>query len=70
MFTLKDLNLRHRSILEFLKDYDMSILYHQGKANVVFDVLSRLPMSSTTHVEEEKKELLKYVHRLHDYEFA
>ncbi|KAH0712650.1 hypothetical protein KY289_008609 [Solanum tuberosum] len=50
--------------LELLKDYDMSILYHRGKANVVADTLSRLSMGSTTHVEEEKRELVKDVHRL------
>ncbi|KAH0710411.1 hypothetical protein KY284_011838 [Solanum tuberosum] len=35
-----------RRWLELLKDYDMSILYHPGKANVVSDALSRL-MDST-----------------------
>ncbi|WMV55352.1 hypothetical protein MTR67_048737, partial [Solanum verrucosum] len=33
----KDLNLRQRKWLEFLKDYDMSVHYHPGKANVVAD---------------------------------
>ena len=42
MFTLKDLNLRQRRWLEFLKDYDMSVHYHPGKAIVVADNLSRL----------------------------
>ncbi|WMV38677.1 hypothetical protein MTR67_032062, partial [Solanum verrucosum] len=37
----KELNLRQRRWLELLKDYDMSILYHPGKANVVADALSR-----------------------------
>ena len=50
--------------LELLKDYDMSILYHPGKANVVVDSLSRLSMGSTAHVEEGKRELEKDVHRL------
>ncbi|KAH0775071.1 hypothetical protein KY290_012208 [Solanum tuberosum] len=36
----------------------------EGKANVVVDALSRLSMGSTTHVEEEKRELAKDVHRL------
>ncbi|WMV14528.1 hypothetical protein MTR67_007913 [Solanum verrucosum] len=37
----KKLNLRQSKWLELLKDYDMSILYHPGKANVVADALSR-----------------------------
>ncbi|KAH0780669.1 hypothetical protein KY290_000267 [Solanum tuberosum] len=53
-----------RKWLELLKDYDMSILYHPSKANVVVDALSRLSMRSTTHFEEGKKELAKEVHRL------
>ena len=42
----------------------MCILYHPGKANVVADALSKLSMGSTSHVEEEKKELEKDVDRL------
>ncbi|KAH0715889.1 hypothetical protein KY284_008794 [Solanum tuberosum] len=61
---VKELNLRQRRWLEFLKDYDMSILYHPGKSNVVADALSRLSMGSTAHVEEENRELAKDVHRL------
>ena len=38
--------------------------YHQGKANVVADSLSRISMGSTTHIEDEKKKLAKQVHRL------
>jgi len=42
----------------------MSTLYHPGKANVVNDALSRLFMGSTTHFEEDKKELARDVYRL------
>lgn len=42
----------------------MSILYHPGKANVVVCAPNRLLMGSTAHVEEEKKEFAKEVHRL------
>ncbi|WMV40955.1 hypothetical protein MTR67_034340 [Solanum verrucosum] len=41
VLTQKELNLRQRRWLELLKDYDLSILYHPGKANVVADSLSR-----------------------------
>ena len=46
------------------KDYDMNVHYHPSKANVVYDALSRMSMGSTTHIEDEKKELAKEVHRL------
>ena len=32
VFSQRDLNLRQRRWLELLKDYDMIILYHPGKA--------------------------------------
>ena len=35
-----DLNLRQRRWLELLKDYDVTIMYHPGKANVVANALS------------------------------
>ncbi|KAK1413191.1 hypothetical protein QVD17_34962 [Tagetes erecta] len=37
----RELNMRQRRWLELVKDYDCEILYHQGKANVVADALSR-----------------------------
>ncbi|KAH0722292.1 hypothetical protein KY290_004974 [Solanum tuberosum] len=64
VFSLKDLNLFQRRWLELLRDYDMSVFYHPGKANVVADALNRLSMGSVTHVEDEKKELVREVHRL------
>ena len=41
IFTQKDLNMRQRRWLELIKDYDLDIQYHEGKANVVVDALSR-----------------------------
>ena len=64
VFTQKQLNLRQRRWSELLNDYDMSVLYHLGKANAVMDVLSRMIMRSVSHVEESKKDLVKDVHRL------
>ncbi|KAL4388441.1 hypothetical protein GQ457_09G016770 [Hibiscus cannabinus] len=40
LLTQKDLNLRQRRWMELLKDYDLVIDYHPGKANVVADALS------------------------------
>ncbi|MUG03566.1 hypothetical protein ECC01_21510 [Bacillus tequilensis] len=42
----------------------MSVHYHPGKANVVADALSRLSMGSVAHVEDERKEIVKDVHKL------
>jgi hypothetical protein len=41
IFTQKDLNLRQCRWLELIKDYDLDIQYHPGKANVVADALSQ-----------------------------
>ena len=41
LFKQRNLNLRQRRWLELLKDYDITILYHPGKANVVANALSR-----------------------------
>ncbi|WP_353805901.1 hypothetical protein, partial [Acinetobacter baumannii] len=53
-----------RRWLELLKYYDLNVHYHPCKANVVTDAFNRMSMRSITHVEDEKKELAKEVHRL------
>ena len=47
-----------------LEELYMSVLYHFGKANVVADSLNGMTMGSVSHVKEEKKELVKDIHRL------
>ena len=42
----------------------MSVHYNPGKANALADALSILSMCSVARVEEERKELVKDVHRL------
>ena len=64
VLTQKEFNLRQRRWLEFLKDNDMSVYYHLGKANVVADSLIIISMGSVYYVEKERKELVKDVHRL------
>jgi hypothetical protein len=41
IFTQLELNMRQRRWLELIKDYELEIHYHPGKANVVADTLSR-----------------------------
>jgi hypothetical protein len=41
IFTQPDLNMRKRRWLELIKDYELEVHYHLGKANVVADALSR-----------------------------
>jgi hypothetical protein len=41
IFTQADLNMRQRRWLELIKDYDLEVHYHPGKANVIADALSR-----------------------------
>ena len=41
IFTQSELNMRQRRWLELIKDYNLKVHYHLGKANVVADALSR-----------------------------
>jgi hypothetical protein len=43
----KKLNMRKRRWLELIKDYDLTIQYHHGKANVVANALSRTAVPRT-----------------------
>ncbi len=41
IFTQPELNMRQRRWLELIKDFNLEVHYHPGKANVVADALSR-----------------------------
>jgi hypothetical protein len=74
IFTQPDLNLRQRRWLELVKDYNLEIHYHPGKANVVADALSRKSYEKaapkSTQLQEEMARLNmhivphRYVHQL------
>jgi ribonuclease HI len=40
LFDQRELNMRQRRWMEYLKDFDFNLNYHPGKANVVADALS------------------------------
>ena len=49
--------------MELLKDYDITILYHPGKANVVVDTISRKAgsMGSLAHLQVSRRPLAREV---------
>ncbi|KAI3819492.1 hypothetical protein L1987_13331 [Smallanthus sonchifolius] len=73
-FSQKELNIRQRRWMEVLSDYDYEICYHEGKANVVANALSRkehekpkrvralrldLQVSLTSQIKEAQESSLK-----------
>jgi hypothetical protein len=70
IFTLLNQNLRQRRWLELLKDYDIAINYHPGKANVVADALSRRSHVSQLVVDSKPFESCKEFDKLNLRIFA
>jgi len=60
LFDQKELNMRQRRWMEFLKDYDFELHYHPGKANVVADALSRKSLHISTLMIQEMELLEKF----------
>ena len=50
--------------MELIKDYDMKLHYHPGKANVVADALSQKSYANTIVSGELPKELAEDLHEL------
>jgi len=57
IFTQSDLNLRQCRWLELIKDYDLEVHYHPGKANVVADALSHRSYANMACVSQLPKGL-------------
>jgi ribonuclease HI len=64
LFTQTELNMRRRRFLELIKDYDMEINYHPGKANVVADALSQKTYCNNLMVKEEQPALHEELEKL------
>jgi hypothetical protein len=55
IFTQSELNMRLRRWLELIKDYELEIHYHPGKANVVADALSRKSQVNMKGQKDDEK---------------
>jgi hypothetical protein len=64
IFTQKDLNLRQHRWLDLIKDYDLEIHYHPGKANLVADALSRKEHVHAAIIAQLPDELVEDFRRL------
>jgi ribonuclease HI len=66
IFTQPYLNMRQQRWLELIKDYELEVYYHPGKANIVVDALSRkahcnyLPTMRLTREESSTRVLPIY----------
>jgi len=60
LFDQKELNMRQRRWMEFLKDYDFELFYHPRKANVVVNALSKKRMHVYALMINEGKLMEKF----------
>ena len=61
ILTQRDLNMRQRRLMEYLEDYDFTLHYHPGKANVVVDTLSQKSRGVLTSVASREWQMLEGV---------
>ena len=59
IFTQRDLNMRQHKWMEFLEDYDFTLHYHPGKANVVADALSQKSRGVLVSVASQEWQMLE-----------
>ena len=65
IFTPRDLNARQRRWMETLEDFDFSLQYHPGKANVVADALSRKSRSILSGLMAYEWKMYDYISEFH-----
>ena len=61
IYAQRDLNMRQRRWMEFLEDYDFTLHYHPGKANVVTDALSRKSWGALASIASREWQMLETV---------
>ena len=61
IFTQRDLNMRQCRWMEYLEDYDFTLHYHPGKANVVADALNRKSWRVLASVASREWHMLEIV---------
>ena len=61
IFTQRYLNMRQRRWMEFLEDYDFTLHYHPGKANVVADALSQKSRGALASIASREWRIIKTV---------
>ncbi|XP_057482023.1 uncharacterized protein LOC130768950 [Actinidia eriantha] len=64
IYTQKELNLRQQRWLELIKDYNLDIQYHPGKANIVADALSQKATGKLNALLTEQRSLLREMEEL------
>lgn len=60
LFDQKELNMRQRRWMKYLKDYDFELEYDPGKANVVADALSRKCVQMSSLMVKELELIEKF----------
>ena len=61
IFTQRDLNMRQRRWMEFLEDYDITLHYHSGKANVVANALIQKSRGALASIDSREWRMVETV---------
>ena len=61
IFTQRDLNMRQRRWMEYLENYDFTLHYYPGKANVVVDALIRKSWGVLTSIASREWQMIKTI---------